>query len=324
MDEFEVQEIIEAYWCDNMSPEDRAAFERQMQSDPALAQQVEDWRLVFLATDRLAQKELQNNFSKWKSEVSETKIPLQKPTFKWWWLISLAALTILTLLVTWRYFGNQNRQENKPLNIALEAEKEEKSSEIVTIDPADTPLNVISNESLEDSFSKKNAGKESTQLPKKAEIEYFAMADPANFSENQAMEMMIGGLRGGSDLSLVMISPQNGRIFQPDNNGQTQLYFSGKGEEAEPNSTVLLDLLIFDNKDINKQKLTVPLKLAIDSNGNITFEIIEKVDFYQGLYYFQIVKADSGEIPKVGKFFIGIPPTSYKSANSISKPPTKN
>ena len=308
MDEFEAQEIIEAYWCDKMSPKERAAFERQMQSDPALAQQVEDWRLVFLATDRLAQKELQNNFIKWKSEVSETKIPLQKPTFKWWWLISLAALTILTLLVTWRYFGNQNRQENKPLNIALEAEKEEKSSEIVTIGPADTSLTEISKESVEDSFSKKNAGKELTKSPNKAKKEYFAMADPANFSENKAMEMMIGGLRGSGDISLSITSPQKKSTFKPGNNGQTQLRFLGKVEEAEINTTVLLDLLIFNNKDINKQMLTLPLNIATDAKGNANFDIQEKVNFQQGLYYFRIQERESAEILEVGRFFIG----SYK------------
>ena len=308
MDEFEGQEIIEAYWCDKMSPEERAAFEQQLQSDPALLQQVEDWRLVFLATERLAQKDLQMNFARWKGEMDEPVVIQQKTVLKPTLVIGLLIFLIVLVMIGWGtilFFKPTTPETNRSTAELIETETLEGRDANAILD---TPLTVISKESVEDSFSNKNAGKELTKSPNKAKKEYFAIADPANFSENKAMEMMIGGLRGSGDISLSITSPQKKSTFKPGNNGQTQLRFSGKVEEAEINTTVLLDLLIFNNQDINKQMLTLPLNLTTNAKGNANFDIMEKVNLQQGLYYFHIQERGQGELLEAGKFFIG----SYK------------
>lgn len=308
MDEFEGQEIIEAYWCDKMSPEERAAFEQQLQSDPALLQQVEDWRLVFLATERLAQKDLQMNFARWKGEMDEPVVIQQKTVLKPTLVIGLLIFLIVLVMIGWGtilFFKPPAPETNRSTAELIETETLEGRDANAILD---TPLTVISKESVEDSFSNKNAGKELTKSQNKVKKEYFAIADPANFAENKAMEMMISGLRGNGDISVVITSPHNGSTFKPGDNGQTRLQFSGKVEEAEINTTVLLDLLIFNNQDINKQMLTLPLNLTTNAKGNANFDIMEKVNLQQGLYYFHIQERGQGELLEAGKFFIG----SYK------------
>ena len=308
MDEFEGQEIIEAYWCDKMSPEERAAFEQQLQSDPALLQQVEDWRLVFLATERLAQKDLQMNFARWKGEMDEPVVIQQKTVLKPTLVIGLLIFLIVLVMIGWGtilFFKPPAPETNRSTAELIETETLEGRDANAILD---TPLTVISKESVEDSFSNKNARKELTKSQNKVKKEYFAIADPANFAENKAMEMMISGLRGNGDISVVITSPHNGSTFKPGDNGQTRLQFSGKVEEAEINTTVLLDLLIFNNKDINQQMLTLPLNLTTNAKGNANFDIMEKVNLQQGLYYFHIQERGQGELLEAGKFFIG----SYK------------
>ena len=59
---------IEAYLFDQLSPEDKQAFERDMQENPGLAQAVQQHQVEHRAMELLLRQEMQDNLAAWKQE----------------------------------------------------------------------------------------------------------------------------------------------------------------------------------------------------------------------------------------------------------------
>ncbi len=147
MAEFELQEKIEAFLLEKMPPAERADFEARLLVDADLAEKVDDFRLVFRATDRLAQLNLQQDFKKWKSEIDQneafenSKTAEKRPI----WAGFLIFLTVVGLVFLVWFFGKKTEIAPEISKPNLENPTNQKTDESKTekIETENSPQNHV-------------------------------------------------------------------------------------------------------------------------------------------------------------------------------------
>ncbi|MBK9017949.1 MAG: hypothetical protein IPM82_30075 [Saprospiraceae bacterium] len=290
MEKFDLFDLIEAYLDGTLPEEKRREVERRMAEDEIFRREVE------------LHQELQDNFSdpgRWRlrsalAQVMEEGLPPDEPSFKpkpsfsnslWKWIIFFGI--VLVGIVIWYWLQSPPDQPTK------------KPGETQpTVQPsapgAGVKADTIPVEIPKESVPPKQKPKENS---------YIAEADPADFIPNPSMEALVSsGLRSFEGLTFSMTSPSNSAEFTPDKKGETSVRFAGvlEGPSGEPPFEPVL--AIFNNKDVAKPLISLPLELKKDAVGS-AFEVRQRLKFLPGLYYFTIEQ--DNELMYAGKFTIG-------------------
>jgi hypothetical protein len=143
-------------------------------------------------------------------------------------------------------------------------------------------------------------------VPQKKPLEenlLIAEADPADFIANPSMEAFVSsGSRSFEGLTIRMTSPATNSAFTPDKKGETLVPFAGILEGTFDEVPSGLVLAIFNNKDVARPLLSLPLELKKETAG-LSFSVRQRLKFPLGLYYLTIQQDE--EIIYGGKFTIG-------------------
>lgn len=103
----EKYEKIERYLGDQLSPEEKTAFEAAIEQDESLKQAVEEQRISHEAIEVIIEDNLRGSFAKWKEEEQETKrvsTPIvAKKNRRITWAIAATILVLIVLgVMQWR------------------------------------------------------------------------------------------------------------------------------------------------------------------------------------------------------------------------------
>lgn len=101
-----LHEKIEAYLLGQLPPEEAAAFKKEMEGDPQLAEEVELHRLILPVSDRLAEMDLHNDFARWRQEMEAAPPASPSPAKtrnRLPGLIALALLICAGAFLLWQY-----------------------------------------------------------------------------------------------------------------------------------------------------------------------------------------------------------------------------
>ncbi len=292
MEKFDLFDLIEAYLDGALPEEKRLEVERRMAEDETFRREVE------------LQRELQENFSdpgrlrlrsalaKVMEEplpsVETTPYPVGHRVVPMNWkkrLISIAAVLLVGIGIWYllQVFGEQ------PIQNTVDKQHTEKPSAPIAKGNDSIPV-----QPTEEPTPPKQKPKENS---------YIAEADPANFAHNASMEALVSSGVRSENMDIKISSPSNGADFVPNINGEVNVRFAGTVKGISENELGALVLAIFNNKDAVKPLVSVPLGLKQDANGNMSFEVQQRLKFQLGLYYYTIEQ--EGEMVYTGKFTIG-------------------
>ena len=289
MENGDLSELIESYLDNTLSEEQRREVEQRMANDESFRREVQ------------LHRELQENFSdpaRWRlrstmMEVMQEPISSEGPAFTskpavahkiWKWFILLAAVFIG---IGFWYWLKPSADES--LKDPIEALPSVEPSSPMTGEQADSVVT-----ETKETISSKQQPEQPLQI---------ALADPANFIPNPSMEAFVNSaFRSHDDLSLAMSSPVNSAAFTPNKKGETLIRFAGVLEGFSESEQGVFVVAIFNNKDVVKPLVSLPLKLKKDNTG-WAFDMKQRFKFPLGLYYFTI--EHENEIIYTNKFTIG-------------------
>lgn len=111
-----LHEKIEAYLLGQLEPAEAAAFKREIENNPQLAEEVELHRLILPVSDRLEEIDLHEDFARWRKEMEvETEPPPALPgrarNNRFLLLVALALVLCAGALLLWRV--TQDRTETE-------------------------------------------------------------------------------------------------------------------------------------------------------------------------------------------------------------------
>lgn len=327
MEKKDLYDLIEAYLDDALPDAKRREVEQRMEQDEDFRQEVELHRDLQEAYADPGRWHLRTVLQ----AVMEEPLPDAEPpkkkirtTGQWRWWLALPAALLIGVAIWYFYRPGQyanhiDSAEKSPAATKPAAPPSINGQEVPptpastlpvlrpkTSDPAGkSPIIINLPDTLlpakEQETPPTPATKPPAQKPKASQP--IAMADPANFEENRSMEGLIA-MRGDEDVTLTMTRPQIGERFQPNASGKTELRFAGAVEGLSAKDVTTLNLLVFDNKNVNTPILTRALQMTPDAKGAASFDAPVQVDAPKGLFYFRIENAD-GDILTAGKFSIG-------------------
>lgn len=107
----DIQEKIDAYVKNRMSPDERTAFEAELRLDAGLSAAVEQARIDLDVANRIVEQELQGWMREWRKETKQPKDsvwPMRLPARLYWILAALA------LVVIWFVFRPANTHKASP------------------------------------------------------------------------------------------------------------------------------------------------------------------------------------------------------------------
>ncbi len=330
MEKTDLYELIESYLENTLTDAKQQEVEQRMAIDDAFRKEVElhralqedyadpdRWHLRSalseimeqpLPSDESVTSTLHRNTGSRRKWWTETLTGYLIPTGSWKWAMAII-VAILVIVGFWffnRPTATQLPKETPMVENPVPPVKENKppveqqDEAPKTSEHPETPI--VKKE-------KQSPPKSPSTPPPPKETRPIAQADPADFAENPNMEAYMQ-MRSSALVEITVTEPltppnQATTTFDPNNNGKTELHFSGMVEKAAPNMSVTLDLKIYDNKESKRPIRILPLPINTDAEGKASFDIREEVDFKKGLYYFRIEEMESGEPLVVGRFFIG-------------------
>jgi len=263
-----LQEIIEQYLDDALSPGERQAFEKRLKEDPALRQELE------------LQRQLQHDFDGERLQLRANlqKImaaPLQPRSAVPWWLWLLGLFGILML--GWNFWPRQ-----APIHV-----------EPTALPPADAP--------------KAPTRAPVPPIPNpESQPDYrpMAMNDPADFKPNPGMEAFVNSNIRSEVIDVKLSSPRNGLEIKPDKKGLSNIRFAGIAIAQSGMQPKGFIISFFDNRDANNPLFAMPLPVQDVVEGRLEFDLWQQLQFKPGLYYFTVEAEDAGALLYAGKFFV--------------------
>ena len=271
MKQRELIEQIEAYLNNELTPELRTAWEQRLAEDASLRREQELQRQMHHDFDA-GRLNLRANLR----AIMEEEPPSENAGKRWWW-IGLLGFVLIAGFVVWQWqpFARVTQETA----------------------PVETPVKTPDQKPLTPPLEKPDSLNIARPM---------AMSDPARFVPNPGMEAFVAsGLRSGPQIQVKMSFPENGMRFMPYNKGVVKLRFTGLATWQEDQKPTGFVLTFFDNRNANKPLLELPVPVQDASAGNLKIDMLRRLEFVPGLYYFTLEESGEGEVLYAGKFFVG-------------------
>lgn len=251
-------DLIERYLEGVLPETERQEMERRLAADPELRADLELQRTLQRHLRDPAELRLRAALDELLATPPPDELkPARSPKTGWLRLAALLALLILAGLTVWRW-PSAGPAKTAPAPVQQPAEPPK---------PAEP--------------KPENPQSETQKSP-------IAMANPADFEPNPALEARIGGVRGGGGTELELSSPAPGAAFRLQN-GRIVLPVQG-ALTADSLSTLLpFQLFIYANRPKdwdNKQALfNLPLSFQPAGPGQYRVDFRRELQLRPGLYY---------------------------------------
>lgn len=288
MSEFKHLERIDAYLEGKMGDSERKSFELELEEDEVLREEFD--------ACQAAQKTV--SFMAFRGMIERIKqephpMPLRKSKgmnekrLLFW---AIAALVIAVLI--WMFYPSEKTKvPTTPQTVPSDSIQPQKLS-LPT--PTDTQSSKKNNPT--------NVQKQNDAPTTKQKERHIAQKDPADFAPNASGEAYLSLRSGGLEVEIT--SPLNDADFAPKKSGETLIRFAGTISGNPNMATAGNSIAIYDNKNVNKPLVSIPLVLKKDAAGTMSFDEQQRLKYPAGLYYFRI-KSPDGEMIYAGKFTIG-------------------
>ena len=296
MDDNNTYALIEAYLEGDLPDKQRLLVEQRMAEDQDFRREV------------ALHRELQEHFedapryrlSALMKEVMAEPLPSEKPpgsfrshrrSFIGWWLIPLALLIGVGI---WLF--SQKPDESTPTKHPKTGEEPGPlADDAINYAPDLLPENTEQSPSERGAPAQDRQQEPETSASPTAPLTPekqgpIAQADPAAFAPNKSMEDLLSSrsAQGVNTYAIRLAAPANEASFVPDAGGSTSIRFAGKLERRGEGIAAPLQIVCFSTMDINAPLLEARVTSA---EGTGAFELLQKVDFPPGLYYFIITLA---------------------------------
>jgi hypothetical protein len=295
MENQDILELINAFLDEELSEDQAREVERRMAEDAEFRKGValqKDLRSAYRQSGRIRLRNRMAEIMEEPIPEEDNNVPSTKnkamPFGKW--LLLLAAIVIV-LLATWFF--------SRP-------EKTDKIIDPPTTEQNNRPTSEDADAQVEEEITPTEENQQSPEGEETISSETrppIAMADPADFAPNPAMEAMIGGeFRSEEDLSLLLTKPAEDAFFKLQGGESQTVPIAGTLSGLEAGDQLNLVLLFFDNKDANNPILEFPFEVE-GADEEVTFDLSPSLNSRPGLYYFMI-ETEEGDVLTVGKFKI--------------------
>lgn len=265
-------EQIEAYLNGSLTGEAREAFERAMQNDPRLAEDVQVHRDM---AEALRPSPTEDALRANLEILGRRHHPARSA--RWWWI---AGGVVVAGLIGWWIWRSAAPKAQPPQS------------------PARPPVaQTIPGDSLPAPASEK-------YLPTKpTEQKQAPRLLAADYRPNPRLEAITGNQYRGQDYRFRISHPASGlRLNRQD--GQVAFRLEGSVETDARAINPPFRVLLFTNKpeDYEQFRYVHAARLAFEeSDGAFSFRLAEQLPLLPGLYYFLIEDEDSGMVFYVGK-----------------------
>lgn len=283
MDPENSYEKIEAYLSGQLEGEALAEFEKAVQSDPALAEEVALYRDMSAALEPSEEDELRANLALLGKKYADPELD-KKSFFNWWMVVAVA----LAGFGVWWW---KTTPDQAPYQPAIE--ENSRPTEIPeTVVPPETPDQekappVAENESPENEREK----------PRRI---------AANFEPNAQLEALFDSQVRGEEYRFQVLQPTADANIK-DEDGKVRLPVSGILETSADKVDVPFRLLLFSNKKGDYENFKPILKRNLDFKKDsdvFRFSLNTEMRLPQGLYYFLIENEDSGMVYHIGRVYV--------------------
>ena len=282
---------IQRYLDRQLGPEERQAFERQMQADPELAREVELNREMqeFLADT--PENELRKNLRMLSDQTPEPK--KRRPGGKWWWLL----VPCLVLGGWWVV----SRQPEKPRTEELTAPVQEIPDEEETAPPK------AAEETEKPPVRDPQKSREPGQPGKGSEKPADKGPVAANFDPLPALEFLIGNNLRDADFQWnITDRPKDAALPSPG----AAFNFRFAGTVASETNLIkkTFNLHIFSNApaayEAFRPLFSYPLPFQPGSENVYPFDFQKQLTLRPGLYYYLIEDTATEKIYWADKFAV--------------------
>lgn len=278
-------DLIERYLADALSTTEREEVERLLLSDPEFHTELELHRALHQHLGdpgelrlRAALDDIMN-----PSVPENAATPANSSTASekqhWFRLAILLALLLLVVLVGW-YGWNRFNPKTEPIQT--------RPNNVAPLLPDSAPTNPVPPASVPD-------------LPKINQPEQpIAMADPADFTPNPALDARIGGVRGNNEVELVLSSPAPDAAFLLKK-GRVDLKIQGEIYADSLSATQALRLFIYSNRpgdwETKHSLFDLPIPAEPKGQGQYRVDFSRQLSLKPGLYY---IVAGQQRVPETG------------------------
>lgn len=287
MNEFKHLDRIDTYLEGNMSDSERESFELELEQNEVLREEFEACQAAQKAASFMAFKGMMERI---RQEPHLTP-PMEMKGMNWKRMLFLAIAALLSAALTWILFPPEKTNTHKPLQTV--------PSDSIRLQETSPPTDTGSpRENILNKYRKQNNAPVTNKKEK-----HFAQANLSDFAPNASGDAYLA-LRSGGDSEVVISSPFDDTDFALDKSGEAFVRFAGT-IAGNPNlETVGNSIAIYNNKNVNKPLVTIPLDLKKDAAGVLSFDEQQRLKYPAGLYYFRI-KSINGEMVYAGRFTIG-------------------
>ncbi len=284
----EQEDNIFRYLDNQMSLEEKANFEQLLQTDKALAKEVEFQRGLLGFLDR-EQPVLEGKLDKLGDEfILKQNNRLGK---KWLWGIGILAVVLISIIA---FFMMQNDGKIEKLPVNEGTSVEEKS-----ITPEENPVKEAIQE--EENPPIEIPQKEEKIKPKPPKNQPIAALDKTDFEKNTIMERLIAdSYRDNADHITTIIEPRPNTVFKA--HPLVNLKVIG-----QTNNSPDYELIIYSNRsyDIENDYRMVSKNLeGQPKDENFNFRFNGEIPFHKGLYYLVIRQKESRKLLHISRFTV--------------------
>ena len=283
MDPENIYEKIEAYLAGQLEGEALEQFEKAVQSDPALAEEVALYRDMSTALEPSEEDALRANLELLGKKHTDPESG-KTPFFNWW----IGAAIAMAGLGVWWWKTTPDQSPDLPVI-------EENSR------PTEIPETIVPPETQDQEKTPPVAENESPENEREEPPQIAA-----NFRPNAQLEALFDNQVRGEEYRFRVLEPTADANIS-DKAGKAMLLVSGILEASGDRVDAPFRVLLFSNKKGDyehfKPILTRNLVFKKDSDG-FRFSLNTQMSLPKGLYYYLIENEDSGMVYHIGRVYV--------------------
>lgn len=300
----EIYRKIQRYLDGQLGPEERAAFEREMEANAELAEEVSLNREMKIFLADTPENKLRKNLK----ILSQQEVEPQKVISKkyWWWLLFIP---VLSLVIWW---GVNRYQEKSDME---EVVQDENTSDALFDTESDT-IPLIEevgpkepDQELEERPTQQPDSVPKKQTPSENAIQKTEDKGPiaANFDPLPALEFLIDNQVRSDDFQWMDTRPQED-VSLPSPNESFNFRFTGSIISEEDLSEKDFQLLLFSNSpeayEAFDPLFTFPLAFSATDGNTYQINFQRSLTLPSGLYYYFIEELVTERVIWINKFFV--------------------